>query len=102
MTEKFCLKWNDFESNISNSFRDIREQKEFFDCTLACGSEQLEAHKVVLGACSPWFRLALARHPHHHPLLYLRGVSAQDMQAVLSFCYHGEVNIAQEGKRILS
>ena len=35
-SEKFCLRWNDFERNISSAFRDIRDEKEFFDITLAC------------------------------------------------------------------
>ena len=26
-TDKFCLRWNDFESNISVSFRELREDK---------------------------------------------------------------------------
>ena len=34
--EKFCLKWNDFESNISSSFKDIKDEKDFMDVTLAC------------------------------------------------------------------
>ena len=46
-TEKFCLRWNDFESNISLAFRDIREEKDFFDCTLSCGSRQLQAFLPV-------------------------------------------------------
>merc|ERR1719222_888054 len=34
--------------------------------------------------------------PEAHPLLYLRGVKFQDLQSVLNFMYHGEVNVAQE------
>jgi len=95
-TEKFCLRWNDFESNISLAFRDIREEKDFFDCTLSCGSRQIQAHKLILSACSPFFRSVLKQNPHQHPLLYLKGVQFTDMQAVLNFMYHGEVNVAQE------
>ena len=54
--EKFCLKWNDFESNISSSFKDIKDEKDFMDVTLACEESQVTAHKVVLSACSPFFR----------------------------------------------
>ena len=57
-TEKFCLRWNDFESNISVSFRELREDNELFDITLACEEEQVQAHKVILSACSPFFRSA--------------------------------------------
>jgi len=95
-SEKFCLRWNDFESNISLAFREIREEKDFFDCTLSCGSKQLQAHKLILSACSPFFRSILRQNPHQHPLLYLKGVEFTDMQAVLNFMYHGEVNVAQD------
>ncbi|XP_023329068.1 protein tramtrack, beta isoform isoform X11 [Eurytemora carolleeae] len=96
MAEKFCLKWNDFERNISSAFRDIREEKEFFDITIACEDEQMQAHKVILSACSPFFRSVLKRNPHQHPLVFLKGVSLKDLRAVLNFMYHGEVNVAQE------
>jgi len=95
-SEKFCLRWNDFEKNISSAFKDIREDKEFFDITLACEDEQLQAHKLILSACSPFFKGVLRRNQHQHPLLYLKGVTFRDMEAVLNFMYHGEVNVAQE------
>jgi len=95
-TEKFCLRWNDFESNISVAFRELREDKDFFDVTLACDDDQIQAHKVILSACSPFFRTVLRRNPHAHPLLYLKGVKFSDLQSVLNFMYHGEVNVAQE------
>jgi len=95
-SEKFCLKWNDFEKNISGAFREIREDKDFFDVTLACDDDQLQAHKVILSACSPFFRTILRRNKHDHPLLYLKGVKYADLVSVLNFMYHGEVNVAQE------
>merc|ERR1712130_214405 len=95
-TEKFCLRWNDFESNISSAFRDLRTDKDFFDITLACEDELIQAHKVILSACSPFFRDLLRRHQHQNPLLYLKGVKYSDIQSVLNFMYHGEVNVAQE------
>jgi len=95
-SEKFCLKWNDFENNISVAFRDLRDEKDFFDITLACEDSQIQAHKVILSACSPFFRNVLRNNPHQHPLIYLRGMKYSDLESVLNFMYHGEVNIAQE------
>ena len=47
--EKLCLNWNDFQENILSGFKDLRNDKEFTDVTLACGDGQrAEAHKVVL------------------------------------------------------
>merc|ERR1712179_777898 len=87
--EKFCLRWNDFEVNISSAFKDLRDDKDFFDVTLACDDEQIQAHKVILSACSPFFRGVLRRNPHQHPLLYLKGVKYQELQSVLCFMYKG-------------
>ena len=94
--EKFCLRWNEFETNIGCAFNDLREEKDFFDVTLVCEDSQVEAHKVVLSACSPFFRSILRRNPHHHPLLYLKGVTYRDLTSLLNFMYRGQVNVAQE------
>lgn len=94
--ERFCLRWNDFESNLSKSFRELRDEADFFDLTLSVGDQQIQAHKLVLSACSPFFRAVLRQNPHAHPLLYLKGVTYADLQAVLSFMYHGEVSVAQD------
>jgi len=95
-SEKFCLRWNDFEHNISSAFRYLRDDRDFFDVTLVCNEEQIQAHKVILAACSVFFHKILRRNPHQHPLLYMKGVKVSDMKAVLDFMYHGEVNVAQE------
>jgi len=94
--EKFCLRWNEFESNISVAFKQIREEKDLFDVTLSCGSKQIQAHKLILSASSTFFKTVLRQNVHPHPLLYLKGVQFKDIKAVLDFMYHGEVSVAQE------
>jgi len=98
--EKFCLRWNDFETNLSSAFRDLRADNDLFDVTLSCGTDTLQAHKLVLSACSDMFRSMFRRSQagsgQGHTILYLRGVHSVDMQAVLDFMYHGEVSVAQE------
>ena len=97
MSEKFCLKWNDFESNFSSAIKTIREESEFCDITLASDTDQVSAHKVILSASSPFFKTVLKRNNNHqHPLIYLRGVTFPDLEAVINFIYHGEVSVAQE------
>jgi len=98
-SDNFCLRWNDFESNISTSFRELREDSKFFDVTLCCdnGTDVVQAHKVILAACSPLFRKILARQKNQqNPFLYLKGIRLKELQAVLNFMYHGEVNVAQD------
>jgi len=99
-SDNFCLRWNDFEQNISTSFRELREDSEFFDVSLCCdnGIDVIPAHKVILAACSPLFRKILSRQKSHQPspFLYLKGIHLKELQAVLNFIYHGEVNVAQD------
>ena len=98
MGEKFCLKWNDFQENIKASFGKLREGNDFSDVTLVCDDGEIEAHKVVLSSCSPFFQRLLqkVKHHHQHPLLFMRGLKAGQLTNIVDFIYHGEVSISQE------
>jgi len=93
---KFCLHWKDFDTNMTKALKDLREENDFFDVTIACEDNQVQAHKVILSACSTFFRNILRRNPHQHPLLYLKGVKYKQLLDILDFMYNGEVNVVQE------
>ena len=96
MSEMLCLQWNDFQDNIKSAFQNLREDSDFSDVTLACeDGQQVEAHKVILAASSPFFRKLLGRNKHPHPLIYMRGVKSYDIQAIVDFLYRGEANVCQ-------
>jgi len=95
-TEQFCLRWNDFHANITSAFSDIRDDDDFLDVTLVCDGDIVRAHKLVLSACSPLFRVMLKKNSHPQPMIFLRGIRFPDMVAILNFMYHGEVNVNQE------
>ena len=80
--EKLCLKWNDFQDVLKSSVGELRDDTDFTDVTLACEDQSLKAHKVILSACSPFFKSLLKRHPHPQPLVYIRGVKATDLVAI--------------------
>ena len=94
--ETFCLKWQNFEFNLSSAFQELRDDSDFYDVTLACGDRHVEAHKVILSACSSFFRDLLKKYKHPHPLVYLKGVKYSEIVSLLNFIYQGEVNVAQE------
>ena len=97
MSEKFNLKWNDFQSNVSRTFSLLRSEEEFFDVSLVSDDQKMmSAHKLVLSASSPYFKHILTNNKHSHPLLCLDGVSSGELQFVLDYIYHGEVQIYQE------
>ena len=96
-SEKLCLKWNDFKQNVITSYHDLRKDSDFCDVTLVCEeSEQIEAHRIILTACSPFFNTVLKKNKHSHPLIYMRGIKVRDLVAILDFLYHGKANIYQE------
>ena len=73
MSEKLCLQWNDFQENIKSAFGSLREDNNFTDVTLVCeDGQQVEAHKVILAASSPFFQKLL--RGNKHPLIYKKKV----------------------------
>ena len=97
MSEKLSLQWNDFLDNIKSAFGSFREDNDFADVTLACeDGQQVEAHKVILAASSPFFQKLLGRNKHPHPLIYMRGMKSGDLLAIVDFIYCGEANVFQE------
>ena len=97
MAEKFCLKWNDFKTNVTSSFRKLRDSEDFYDVTLVSDDQkQISAHKIVLSASSEYFKNVLKRNKHSHPLLCLNGVNSNELNSILDFIYNGELQIYQE------
>ena len=96
-SEKFCLKWNDFQQNIVSSYHDLRKDTDFCDVTLVCEEgQEIEAHRIILTACSPFFSTVLKRNKHSHPMIYMTGLKAKDLAAIVDFIYHGEASVYQE------
>ena len=94
--QKLCLKWNDFYDLVQVSFGELRTDTDFADVTLACEDQSIKAHKVVLSACSPFFKKLLKTHSHPQPLIYMKGMKSSSLTAIIDFLYLGEANVFQE------
>ena len=96
-SDKFCLQWNDFQSNVQSAFGNLRTDKDFADVTLVSDDgQQLFAHKVILASSSPLFMDIFRRNKHPHPLIYMRGINYEDLTTIVDFLYFGEANVFQE------
>ncbi|KAJ8984983.1 hypothetical protein NQ317_016894 [Molorchus minor] len=93
--QQFCLRWNNFQANITSQFETLRDDEDFIDVTIACEGQRLQAHKVVLSACSPFFKELFKTNPCTHPIIFMRDVEARHIVSLLEFMYAGEVNVAQ-------
>ena len=97
MSDEFCLKWNDFKTSVSNSFSQFRNEDYLHDVTLVSDDhKKISAHKLVLSACSEYFKDIFKNNHHPHPLICLDGVSSEDLRNIMDYMYNGEVQIYQD------
>ena len=96
-SEKFSLKWNDFQENITAAFATLRDDKRFTDVTLVSeDGEPVEAHKVILSVSSPFFMNILKLNKHSNPLIYLKGFKAKELHSLIDFIYNGVADVYQD------
>ena len=96
-SEKFSLKWNDFASNVSNSFSKLRQETRLYDVTLVTNDhQQVSAHKLVLSACSEVFSNIFNSNNSPNMMLYLDSVDVREVNFMLDYIYQGEVQIHQD------
>ena len=94
--EKFCLKWNDFQTNLSKTFGCLRQEEHLFDVTLVSDDEQhIAAHKLVLSASSEFFKNILKKASHSSPMIFLSGFKSSDLLLIMDYIYQGEVQVLQ-------
>ena len=98
MSEKFNLTWNDFQTNLTNSFSKLRHDTDLSDVTLiADDQEQVQAHRVVLSSCSAFFQNIFKKNKEQKNLsLFLSDIQTVDLRNVLDYIYNGQVKIFQE------
>ena len=97
--EKFSLKWNDFSSNVQKSFQNLRKEEDFFDITLVGDDfKHVTAHKLVLSSSSEYLKMVFSNNKKYfqsHALICLEGLNQSDLNNVLDYVYHGELQIYQ-------
>ena len=97
MSEKFSLKWNDYQSNWNKALNELRKDTDFSDVTLISDDKvKFSAHRILLSSCSNLFKFILKDNVQANPFLYLSGVSSINLGFILDYIYHGEVNLYQE------
>ncbi len=98
MAENFCLKWNDFHSNVSSSFDMLRRDKDFCDVSLVSEDGTLfESHKVILSSCSPVLKNILKKSKSgQDPFIFFNGIGSLELGFILDYIYRGEVQLFQD------
>lgn len=83
-------------NHVRKAFDSLLYENEFIDVTLSCEGKKVHAHKMLLSACSPYFRDLFKDNPCQHPIVILKDVKYQVLKDLLKFMYNGEVSVASE------
>ncbi|XP_025603046.1 longitudinals lacking protein, isoforms H/M/V isoform X4 [Athalia rosae] len=94
--QQFCLRWNNHQPNFISVFSNLLNNETLVDVTLAAEGQHLQAHKVVLSACSTYFQSLFTVNPCQHPVVILKDVMFSDLKIMVDFMYYGEVNVSQD------
>lgn len=95
-SQQFCLRWNNYQTNLTSVFDQLLQNESFVDVTLACDGQSIKAHKMVLSACSPYFQALFFDNPCQHPIIIMRDVKWPELKAAVEFMYKGEINVSQD------
>ncbi|XP_043198761.1 protein bric-a-brac 1-like isoform X15 [Amphibalanus amphitrite] len=93
--QNFCLQWNSYQTSVTSLFNDLRRDGELVDVTLCAQGQQIKVHRMMLSACSPYFRDVLKGNLGTHPVFFMRDISFKDLSNIVEFMYRGKVNVAQ-------
>ena len=96
----FNLKWRNYQNHMLAVFDKILLTESFSDVTLVLAdvdndtTHAIKAHKIILGASSPYFEMVFSEHPCQHPVVVMPpDIKLEDLQYVLQFVYKGEVQV---------
>lgn len=93
---QFSLRWNNYVTHVTEAFNTLRFENDLVDVTLCCSGGKIKAHKMLLSACSNYFKQIFKETPCQHPVIIFRNFKFEDLNAIINFMYHGEVNIFQD------
>ena len=82
-----------------NSYIYTMFQDMYSDGTIVCQERFYPIHQLVLSSCSDYFGEVFkrcARLNNRHPLIILKDVQPEHMEAILDYMYKGEVNVLEK------
>ncbi|KAJ8960734.1 hypothetical protein NQ318_020026 [Aromia moschata] len=93
VTKQFAVNWNNHMNHVKKAFDSLLNNCELTDVTLYAEGRKVGAHKMLLSACSAYFRSLFKEFPQEHPIVVLKGISYPVLSDILKFIYNGEVSV---------
>ena len=84
--DKWCMKWNEFDTNIREYLRILREDQRLFDVTLVTDDGQhIQAHKIILSAGSHFFSDIFLKSNQTNMLIFLNSQGTLKFGEIANF-----------------
>ena len=95
--QKFCLKWNQFNHNLKSSLSRMRDCQDLTDVAILCeDGTRFLSHRLILAACSSFFKQIFLMNDNANAWVYLKGVESAMLRFLLEFVYVGEVEVPEQ------
>ena len=97
MVEKFNLTWSNYQTVITRSFSQLRNDTDLSDVTLISDDQEpIPAHRVVLSTCSEFFKSVFHKNVHANLVLFLSDMKSNEVNQILDYIYYGEIHLFQD------
>ena len=92
--DHYCLRWTNHGSHVLSVFAQLLRDESLVDVTLSAEGRSVRAHKMILSACSSFFRTLLIQHAdQRHPIIILKDTKFEELESLIQFMYKGEVSV---------
>jgi len=92
--DKWCMKWNEFDTNIRQYLRILRDDQRLFHVTLVTDDGQhIQAHMIILSAGSNFFSDIFRKSNQTNMMIYLKGINSVQLENILDFIYNGKASV---------
>eukprot|EP00090_Calanus_glacialis_P046959 TRINITY_DN9485_c0_g1_i1.p1 TRINITY_DN9485_c0_g1~~TRINITY_DN9485_c0_g1_i1.p1 ORF type:complete len:491 (-),score=100.33 TRINITY_DN9485_c0_g1_i1:529-2001(-) len=92
---EYMLRWSEHNPQVVGSFHQLWENNHLTDVTLATETRSFQAHRLLLSACSPYFRNLFIMNPCKHPTVFLKDIPERHMELLLEYMYQGCIAVKQ-------
>ncbi|CAL4063561.1 unnamed protein product [Meganyctiphanes norvegica] len=89
------LRWNNHRSTFFHILSTLHQKELYSDVTIACEGKFFPVHKLVLSVCSEYFEDMFKKTNCKHPIIVLKDILCDELEALLNYMYVGEANVAQ-------
>lgn len=85
----------EFSSRLQRGIKNLRDDRHLCDFTITVQETQFSAHKLMLAACSDYFKAMFVHDSleHKQNRVQLHDVSPAAMEAILEFCYTSQISL---------